>query len=378
MIRLVGNCLAVVLMLATCSINAAEHKKALVIGNADYDYADKLANPERDATAIATRLRSLGFYVTEKHSLTLRGMKEALLDYSSTLNSDTISVVYYAGHGVQKNNHNYLIPVDANIQQSYEIEYSSVDLQMLLDAINEASPLLNLVLLDACRDNPFEQNLYSAFRSVRQHGQGLTAVESIGGAILSFATQPGNIAVDGVGDHSPYAGALLQHIATPGKSVQEFLNQVGLDVVAATRGNQVPWYSSSPVPEYCLAGCELPSHPPTAAHRTAFQAPNDTDRHSNKRAALSDAIMQRDWPEIDRLASLSAEQKALLKDLFSQYPRMTVAWQDTVTRSLASANAHPESNHETVEIRILEAINRQGNRVLPSRGWRTLSVSLKP
>lgn len=355
---------------------AANNKMALVIGNSNYKHAEKLINPAKDAKAIAEQLRSLGFEVLEKSDLTLRQMKVAITDYNTMLDENSVSVVYYAGHGVQKDNRNYLIPIDANIVRSYEIEFTSIDLQLALSAIDDANPKLNLVLLDACRDNPFEKKITGINRGSNQ-SSGLTAVNGIHGTILSYATQPGNIAVDGKGEHSPYAQALLNHLATPGVSIQELLNNVGLDVLASTKGNQVPWFSSSPIPGFCLAGCETTSadHKNIISHsETTLALNNPVPSHAPVQDRLKNAIQNKNLETIKLLTELSLEDEHLLTTIFSHYDNIVIAKIES-SRSLSPSST--QQTQASNNYLVLEATNHFGNRVLPSQSWRNLSLRLR-
>ncbi len=357
---------------------ASNSRLALIIGNDNYEHAEQLTNPARDAAAIAQKLRQLGFDVLEKQNLSLKQMRESLIEYNKRLTSDSISIVYYAGHGIQKNNHNYLIPVDADIQKSFEVEFSSIDLQMALNAIDEAKPRLSLVLLDACRDNPFEKKIFGVSRGTQQ-GRGLAVVNSVRSTILSFATQPGNIAVDGYGEHSPYATALLARMSTPGISVQGLLNQVGLDVMTETDGKQVPWFSSSPIPGYCLAGCEDNAKLAFNKANTPV-APPFVEKQSASPARLSianvlqNAVQEKDLDTVKKIVNVSSEQELFLEEIFSSYSRLVLA-EVQPTRSLSGGTKSNISNHVTFEIS--EATNRYGNRVLPAQSWRTVSFELK-
>ncbi len=230
---------------------------ALVIGNSQYQQVEYLVNPINDAQAMSRKLRELGFKVTELHDQSKNQMKATLRQFSEQLNSESVALFFYAGHGIQYEGKNYLIPIDADISKSYEIEYQAIDLNMILSALNEAEPILNIVMLDACRDNPFERQIRGISRSTNLRGSGLASIQNSRGTILSYATEPGNVATDGVGSHSPYTSAMLKYLGMPGLSVQDMLNQVGLAVMNATQGNQKPWFSSSPVPKFCLAGCDI-------------------------------------------------------------------------------------------------------------------------
>ncbi len=234
----------------------ARDRFALVVGNSQYQQVEHLPNPVNDAHAMSRKLTQLGFKVTELHDQSRAQMKSTLRQFSDQLSPDSVALFFYAGHGIQYQGKNYLIPIDADISKSYEIEYQAIDLNMILSALNEVEPMLSVVMLDACRDNPFERQIRGISRTTNLRGSGLATIQNTRGTILSYATEPGNVATDGVGSHSPYTQAMLKYLGVPELSVQDMLNQVGLAVMEATQGSQKPWFSSSPVPRFCLAGCD--------------------------------------------------------------------------------------------------------------------------
>jgi hypothetical protein len=330
----------------------AANKVALVIGNSHYKLADHLPNPIRDSKAIADKLRTLGFDVIERKDLTLEQMNTALRDTHKKIGKGTTALFYYAGHGIQKDGQNYLLPIDADISKAYEIEYSGLSLRKVLSGMSEAQPSLNIALLDACRNNPYEKRMKGLSRSAQTRGTGLAAIENTQGTILSYATEPGNVAIDGR-EHSPYTAALLKHLEQPGLSVQDMLALVGLDVMAATSGEQNPWYSSSPVPRFCFAGCELAKQ---------NHAPID-----NKILRLKHLIETQNIADIEQITVLSTKQKTLLNKIFSHYSDLVL---DNFQKKIT--NGEP-----TLHIDIREAINTKGNRVRPSSSWNHLSFIMR-
>jgi len=331
----------------------AANKIALVIGNSHYTLADHLPNPVKDTKAIANKLRDLGFEVIERHDLTLEQMNAALRKTHKKIGKGTIALFYFAGHGIQKDGQNYLIPIDADISKAYEIEYSGLNLRKILDGMNEAQPSLNITLLDACRNNPYEKRVRGLSRTAQVRGAGLAAIDNVQGTILSYATEPGNVAIDGNGEHSPYAVALLKHLEQPGLSVQDMLAQVGLDVMTATKGEQQPWYSSSPVPKFCFAGCKR------AAQNTR---PFDDDTRR-----IKSAIETGDIATIERLVSLSNEQKTMLDQIFKDYSNF----------ALERIHKQAVDGLPGIRLKIHQATNIKGNRVRPSNSWNQMSFVLR-
>lgn len=218
---------------------------ALVIGNSNYQFSSKLANPGNDAQDIAQTLRQLGFDVVEGRDLDRRGMDDALRQYSRKLDGAGLAILFYSGHGVQVNERNYLIPIDARIERAADLNLDAVDVQRIIDQM-EAEKRVNLIFLDACRDNPLTRSLRvaSGTRSAAV-GMGLAPVQSAAGTLIAYATQPNNVALDGDGRNSPFTTALLKHMVVPNLEVELMMKQVRLDVMAATREKQVPWGHSS-------------------------------------------------------------------------------------------------------------------------------------
>ncbi|MET0866573.1 MAG: caspase family protein, partial [Pseudorhodoplanes sp.] len=220
---------------------------ALVIGNSDYQYSAKLPNPGNDAQDISQMLRQLGFEVVEGRDLDRRGMDDALRQFSRKLDGAGLAMLFYSGHGVQVNERNYLIPIDAKIERAADLNLDAVDVQRIIDQM-EAEKRVNLIFLDACRDNPLTRSLArSAGGGTRSAavGMGLAPVQSAAGTLIAYATQPNNVALDGDGRNSPFTTALLKHMVVPNLEVELMMKQVRLDVMAATREKQIPWGHSS-------------------------------------------------------------------------------------------------------------------------------------
>lgn len=226
---------------------AAAKKVALVIGNSAYQFAGALPNPRGDAEAVAAELERLGFEVTRGLDLDRSGMADTMRRFGDSLSGADVALLFYAGHGLQVEGENYLIPVDAKLTAESDLHFQTVPLHLLLDQL-ERAPRTNLVFLDACRDNPLMQTLARAMgpsRSTASLSRGLARVDAGIGTLIAYATQPGNVALDGEGEHSPFATALLAHLDAPGLEVRQMLTRVRQDVIAATDGKQVPWDHSS-------------------------------------------------------------------------------------------------------------------------------------
>ncbi len=221
----------------------AEPRLALVIGNAHYASAP-LSNPKSDAELMAKTLRGVGFDVTLLVDADQAAMKRAIVELARRLRSaEAVGLFYYAGHGVQVDGENYLIPVGADIASQEEVALNGVSLTELLRTLDRGPSGLNIAILDACRDNPFPARTRSAAR-------GLAPVRAPGGTLIAYATGPGEIALDGAGANSPYSGALAGEIPTAGAALEEVFRRTRRKVLAATGGKQTPWEHSSLTGEF--------------------------------------------------------------------------------------------------------------------------------
>ncbi len=237
--------LTLFLVLAHCLFSAsaslADKRVALVIGNSAYKHAPALANPRNDADDIAAALTALGIEVVKGIDLDKSTMDRTIQKFSVALSGADVGIFFYAGHGLQVNGNNYLVPVDAELSTSIALEFEMVRLD-LVQRIMEGESKTNIIFLDACRNNPLSRNLARAMgtRSAAI-GKGLAAAESGVGTLVSFSTQPGNVALDGEGRNSPYTGSLVKSIGKPGEDVLAVLTAVRNEVLAATGDKQVPW-----------------------------------------------------------------------------------------------------------------------------------------
>ncbi len=215
----------------------SERRTALVIGNAGYA-SGPLRNPINDARAMAKALGDLSFEVTLKENLDQKQMKREIQAFGEKLQKGGVGLFYYAGHGIQVNGHNYLLPVGAAIEHEKQVEYEAVDMGAVLSEMDYAHNRLNIVIMDACRDNPFA-------RSFRSISQGLASVDAPTGTLVAYATAPGSVANDGQGDNGVYTGELIRAMVQPGLKIEDVFKQVRSAVREATGGRQVPWESSS-------------------------------------------------------------------------------------------------------------------------------------
>ena len=222
---------------------ATQTKVALIIGNGAYKGVPELTNPTNDATAVAGAFLRLGFSVRLVTDASYDDMRRALLEFSRKARDSEMAVVFYAGHGIELGGENWLIPVDAELKTDLDTEQEAISLRSVMLMVS-AAPKLGLVVLDACRDNPFTNRIR---RSIATRGvtRGLGRVEPINNVLVAYAAKDGTTAFDGSGDHSPFTAALLKHIEMPGLEVTFLFRNVRDDVIAATGNEQQPFVYGS-------------------------------------------------------------------------------------------------------------------------------------
>jgi hypothetical protein len=223
---------------------ALASRVALVVGNSAYQNVSPLDNPKNDAKLIADTLRELGFALIgggAQLDLDKAGLDSAVQKFGVQLRGAEVGLFFYAGHGVQVRGSNYLVPIGANPTREADVDFQMVDVNLVLRQMEGSGTKLNLVILDACRNNPF------GGRGLRATGGGLAQMQAPEGTLISYATQPGNVAQDGADGNSPYSKALAQTIRRGGLDIFGTFNAVGLAVKRSTGGSQQPWLSSSPI-----------------------------------------------------------------------------------------------------------------------------------
>jgi tetratricopeptide (TPR) repeat protein len=225
---------------------------ALLLGNAKYEAVPALDNPSNDAADLAQALRNVGFEVIEQRDATRDVMAKAVHDFAERLRGADTALFFYAGHGLQMNGENYLLPVDAKIESAADVRFNTINLSDIQQEM-EGTGRANIIILDACRNNPFADKLAHGGRGVTTRGLG--RIDASGeGSLIVYSTQPNNVALDGAGRNSPFTAALLKHVATPGLEVRQMISKVRGDVLDATDHRQTPWDSSSLVGDVYLAG----------------------------------------------------------------------------------------------------------------------------
>jgi hypothetical protein len=216
-----------------------EKRLALIIGNADYTFGS-LTNPVNDARAMEETLKRVGFDVMKYENLTQKDMKKAIDNFGVKLTGYNVGLFYYAGHGIQSDGFNYLIPVEAQLLSYEDIDYDCVRADRVLSKMEYAATDVNIIILDACRNNPFERQWSRAAA-----GKGLAFMDAPSGSLIAYATSPGRTAADGSGKNGLYTSILLRYIQQRGLQIEEVFKNVRKDVESQSGGSQIPWESTS-------------------------------------------------------------------------------------------------------------------------------------
>ena len=265
----------VAILFASTALASISQRVALVIGNASYQHVPMLANPLNDAADIGTSLGRLGFTVTVMENAGRTELWNGLQEFALAASASEMAIVFYAGHGIEVDKRNFLVPVDARLMSDADIEFETVPLELVSRAVERARGF-RLIILDACRDNPFTVAMQRA-GATRSIGRGLAPVEPTGGMLVAYAAKEGTVAADGKGRNSPYTSALLAHLEEPGLEVNLLFRQVRDAVVAATGGRQVPFtYGSLSSQAIYLAALPEPEPEPAPAPATV-QRVGDTE-----------------------------------------------------------------------------------------------------
>jgi uncharacterized caspase-like protein len=289
----------------------ADKRVALVIGNSAYQNVRPLDNPKNDARLIADTLRSLGFNLVgggARLDVDKAAVDRAVQAFGAQLQGADVGLFYYAGHGVQVSGANYLVPIDANPVRQSDVDFQMLDANVVLRQMADSGAKLNIVILDACRNNPFGD------RSLRGGTRGLAQMQAPEGTLISFATQPGNVAQDGTDGDSPYTKALAQAMRKPGLDIFRTFNEVGIAVASATGGAQQPWISLSPIKgDFYFSGAPTVVPPPLLSKDAEARI-----------AALEAAQAAKPVPpspdEVTWVLLKETTDEAALKRFTSQYP----------------------------------------------------------
>lgn len=322
---------AMLLMTPTAWSSVLPGKRvALVIGNSTYPTAP-LKNPGNDARAVAKSLKALGFEVTLRENASQRDLAAAIRQFGSSISPGSVALFYFAGHGMQVKGRNYLVPVDADIQVEDEVPYSAIDANLVLDKMEVGKSAINIVILDACRNNPFS-------RRFRSSATGLAEMIAPIGTLIAFATAPGSVAQDGAGENGVYTKHLLESIAMPGLPVEQMFKRVRVGVAKETNEAQVPWESSSMKGDFSFRDAA-----PVQTSSQDKLIEEAVKAAAERAAALTAERLQREQavrqPQQDRaraeIDTLSAEREKLLRE------REQLAAENEALRRKAAGSAQP-------------------------------------
>jgi hypothetical protein len=302
--HLIGRLLLVFVCCGTTQAQPQENRVALVIGNSAYKQAP-LRNPSNDARDMAVKLRSLGFTVIERNNLGIRQIGGTLREFRSKLTPGSVALVYYAGHGLQIKGENYLPAVDAEISGEEDVPNQSLAMRQIMDVLGDAKTRLNLVFLDACRDNPYA-------RSFRSAARGLSKENAPSGTLISFATRPGGVAADGEGRNGLYTEHLLKAMEVQGLPIELALKRVVNAVKGASGGRQEPWMEGSIEGDFYFApggsgaSTQVAAIVPVPLPQGGGLSLEDLNQHQNTRnkwARWQDAMKA----DFDRVTALNAD-----------------------------------------------------------------------
>lgn len=282
--KILASAVLLSLLILLAPHTLAEQRVALVIGNAAYN-SEPLDNPVNDARAISTTLTDFGFRVHTVLDGDLRAMQRGLLSFTEDISPGDTALVFYAGHGVQANDRNYLMPVDADVTSESELRFSALEMNDILEELARARARISIVIMDACRNNPFEQK-------TRGGSRGLAVVDAAAGTLIAYATAPGSVAADGDGTNGVYTTALLEALAQPGLQVEEVFKRVRKEVVSVTGNRQIPWESSSLTGDFVFNETDAPAQVIADAPRSSEDVFWTSIRDSNDAADFEAYIEQ--------------------------------------------------------------------------------------
>ncbi|QPC94488.1 caspase family protein [Mesorhizobium sp. INR15] len=304
---LIGVFLFLVASVGAGAVTSDAKRVALVIGNSKYVHAVALPNPANDAHLIASTLRNAGFQVIEGVDQDNAGMHGLISKFTEQSYDADLAVIFYAGHGMQVDGKNYLIPVDAELTSPAYLKTRTVQIDDFMAAL-PPDPAVGIIILDACRDNPLARTLAASMPKSRSLGSGLAPVEAksdgagTGGILIAYATDPGAIAFDGNGVDSPYSTALARHLTEPGVEIQSALTRVRGEVAETTQGRQRPWHNASLGREVFLGKPTEEAAP--AAKPVADASSNVSTAPTSPAAVASDPpsweVEQRLWDEASK------------------------------------------------------------------------------
>jgi hypothetical protein len=345
---------------------AAADRVALVIGNGKYVNANTLQNPPNDARAVAKALSTIDFDVSFGEDLDRARMERLVRDFLRKATTAKIALLFYAGHGLQVDGRNYLIPIDAKLEAASDLNYETIKLDDILDSLNEPARA-TIIILDACRDNPLARSFAARLGASRSTAvsTGLAAYSTVGaGTLIAFSTAPGQVALDGDRANSPFTEGLLKYLTTPGLEVRQMLTRVRDDVARATRDRQVPWDNSS------LRGDVYLANTPNAAAAAAPSA-DEVAWNFVKDSRDSEQVRRfiEQFPRSARLGE-AAERLAALQPRPGEadaLARDTAKKLQMELRRVGCFAAEPDGDWNAVSVHALESFNRYSGSSLDAK-----------
>ena len=305
---------AILLLCVFLTPASAGERVALVIGNGTYQHAPLLANPGNDAADVGAALGRLGFQVTRIENAGYSELRRGLQQFALAASASEVAVVFYAGHGIEVDKRNYLVPVDAQLLSDRDVDFEAVPMELLSRAVDRARGL-RLIILDACRDNPFVAAMQRT-GATRSIGRGLARFEPSGETLVAYAAAAGTVAADGEGRNSPYTTALLAHLEEPGLEVGLLFRKVRDGVLAATGGRQEPFvYGSLSSKGAYLAALPEPGleQPETTAKPTQDAKPEPVAPGPDERLSAEELAAERVFWESIKDSEDAADFEAYLK-----------------------------------------------------------------
>ncbi|MEL6451446.1 MAG: caspase family protein [Pseudomonadota bacterium] len=346
---LLGTFLAICLVFAA-STSLAGKRNALVIGNSQYAHASPLANPVNDAQAMTAKLESLGFNVVSGYDLDYIGMNQVVREFSRIARQSEVNILFYAGHGMAVDGINYLIPIDARLEDSTALDFEAVPVDFVTRQMSY-SDSANLVFLDACRDNPLSKSLSRSMGGATRAlsiNDGLAEMRTPPtgkGLAIAFATSPGEVALDGDGVNSPFTTSLLRHIGSENTDISVVLSRVVADVWQDTEEQQRPWLSSSLTGSVMLNAVPVSLHASNVSAQSLSAVPVEKD--------TSDLDSQKLLFSMARDSGLTEDYQAYLDTfptgLFANNARRAIARLNTAGQQQASIA--PSTNAPAVSSR---------------------------
>ena len=355
-------------ILLTIGAAQADKRVALVVGNSNYRNIGALDNPRNDARLMADTLRGIGFTLIgggEQIDLDKAALDTAIQSFGGALAGADVALFYYAGHGVQVRGSNYMVPVGANPTKEADVDFQMVDLALVLRQMEGSGTRLNLMILDACRNNPFSG------RGLRATSGGLAQMTAPEGTLISYATQPGNVAQDGSDGNSPYTKALAQTMRRAGLEIFETFNEVGLAVKRSTAGHQQPWLSSSPI-DGKFYFVPAPAGAPSAAstENEAALAWNATKESTNP--TVLDAFIRRYGTSF--FADLARARLEELKAAPAKPPQQTAALPTWVPTTNTPSSGRQNNSPQRVVLYDEDPADPKGRSYVGSVVWRTVPI----